>query len=438
MVFSKRSLLDSLSKTLQHYYCDLSDLVKECCKDPRRRKSCTYKIEEIVLAAVYMYLLRRGSRNSMNEDRSTFSFRENYTSLFGLRLPHMDTVDKVLEKLDEECLEKLKLMMVRKLLTKRTFHKDRLLGKYFTVAIDATGVFKYDKEPYANCPYKVSKNGKKTYSQSILEAKLLTPTGFSISLGTEWIVNSDGSRKQDCEQKAFHRLVERLHKDYPRLAICLLLDGLYANDPIMTQIESRGWQYIIVWKDKTMYAQQDEIQRLRQAGKLTCLSKEQYHNPSYKTTQDYESWNTALIYKGHQLYYAKMIETHIDINDPELNKSTKFMFMSSIKIETDNVEQIIKAGRLRWKIENEGFNIQKNSRYEMHHKMNWNSLRALKNYYSCLQIAHLLSQLHTKAKKLLSKITYSVEKLWQYVCSALSMLDEYISTEPTMKYNYRY
>ena len=51
------------------------------------------------------------------------------------------------------------------------------------------------------------------------------------------------------------------------------------------------------------------------------------------------------------------------------------------------------TGRLRWKIENEGFNTQKNHGYALQHKYARVSWRAAKNYYQCLQIAHLINQL---------------------------------------------
>ncbi|QEC72383.1 hypothetical protein FSB73_12560 [Arachidicoccus ginsenosidivorans] len=39
--------------------------------------------------------------------------------------------------------------------------------------------------------------------------------------------------KQDCELAAFSRLADQLHKLFPRLPICLHLDGLYANATVM-------------------------------------------------------------------------------------------------------------------------------------------------------------------------------------------------------------
>ena len=50
----------------------------------------------------------------------------------------MDTVNDVLEKLEEEHLERLRKVLVKHLLQKRTLHKYRLQGKYFTIAIHGT------------------------------------------------------------------------------------------------------------------------------------------------------------------------------------------------------------------------------------------------------------------------------------------------------------
>ena len=54
---------------------------------------------------------------------------------------------------------------------------------------------------------------------------------------------------------------------------------------------------------------------------------------------------------------------------------------------------ISQIGRLRWKIENEGFNTQKHLGYGLQHKYARVSWQAAKNYYQCLQIGHLINQL---------------------------------------------
>ena len=50
------------------------------------------------------------------------------------------------------------------------------------------------------------------------------------------------------------------------------------------------------------------------------------------------------------------------------------------------------GGRMRWKIENQGFNVQKNGGYELKHVYTNNPTSAKILYY-LLQIAHMIQQL---------------------------------------------
>ncbi len=54
---------------------------------------------------------------------------------------------------------------------------------------------------------------------------------------------------------------------------------------------------------------------------------------------------------------------------------------------------------MRWKIENEGFNTQKNQGYGLGHKYSRRPFTARRNYYELLQIAHLVNQLTEKLQK---------------------------------------
>ena len=85
---------------------------------------------------------------------------------------------------------------------------------------------------------KIQSKGIRTYSSSVMEAKLLCPNGFSMSIMTEWIINdpyNTRNNKQDCEQKEFIRLSKNLKAACPQLAICILGDGHYPNDTIFSK-----------------------------------------------------------------------------------------------------------------------------------------------------------------------------------------------------------
>ena len=386
-----------------------------------------------------MYIMRSQSRNDINEEREPYNFKKNYKKLFKLKFPHMDTVNDVFEKLNEQIIEKIKCYIIKIILTRRVLHKYKLSNKYIAIAIDGTGIFVYfDKEPYKGCPYKVSKTGKKTYYQSVVEAKIVTQNGFSISICNEWIINEDGKTKQDCEYNATLRLMEKLKKQYPRLPICLLMDGLFAKVPIKEKIIENSWQFIIVWKEKTLYKLQDVVSQHRKENKLHKKQKEIYHNKSSKTIMNYEYDKYELNNKDVLLYYISMDKQKRYITQAEKNTKVYFMFMSSIQPDNKNIEELINAGRMRWKIENEGFNVQKRKGYNLHHKMNRNNLKAIKNFYNCLQIAHIINQLILLCKNSITNLWNTAQKLWKHFCSALLMLEDYEPIKIHEKYNFRY
>ncbi len=71
-------------------------------------------------------------------------------------------------------LETCRGHIIKYLLNKRTLHKFRLLGKYFNITKDGSGVYAFDKKPYGHCSSKTSKGGKTIWLQNVLEAKIDT------------------------------------------------------------------------------------------------------------------------------------------------------------------------------------------------------------------------------------------------------------------------
>jgi type II secretory ATPase GspE/PulE/Tfp pilus assembly ATPase PilB-like protein len=72
--------------------------------------------------------------------------------------------------------------------------------------------------------------------------------------------------------------------------------------------------------------------------------------------------------------------------------------VTNLKPDQENIKELCDDGRLRWKIENEGFNTQKNNGYELEHKYSEKSYNGLQNYYTMLQIAHAINQFIEKGK----------------------------------------
>ena len=87
----------------------------------------------------------------------------------------------------------------------------------YHIIVDGTGLATSRKKYNSNClvKNKTDKNGKEyqEYSKYVLEAKLVVGK-MVFNIGTEFVENEiENVDKQECEIKAFRRLVEKIKKE---------------------------------------------------------------------------------------------------------------------------------------------------------------------------------------------------------------------------------
>jgi len=334
-----------------------------------------------------MFLFRLGSRRQLHEQSGREVFRENLLTLSGsneLEVAHTDTVNAFLEHLPVVYLEALKLRLVKELLRCKRLNCCRLDGD-FLVTVDMSGLYKFDHRHCDHC-IKQENNGKTTYHHKVSEAKLVSASGLAISVVTEYVENiQPGASKQDCERKAFYRLEKTLKKAFPQTRLCLLLDSLYACDRVLKILHKNKWSFFISFKEGSIPTLWEEAMRQRERRKRNYLE----HRPDEKTVQHFR-WSHNLHYKKHTLHviYCKEHTIH------KGRKVTRnFVWLTDLRPSKHNVVRLANKGaRQRWKIENQGFDDQKQHGFELEHVYG-RQQNAWKNYYQLLQIAHLISQL---------------------------------------------
>ncbi len=374
------------------------DLFNKICELPEFRKRPVYQIDDLIISGLLMFLFKQQTRNNADNAAKNLDFADSIWRFFKINIADMDTVDIYLRKLDPQELEDIKQYMITQIIKSKMFLRQRFDNMYYMIAVDGTGLHTYNYEPFKGCPYKESKNGKRTYTTYVLEAKLVTLNGFSISIATQWIENptDDKFNKQDIESKAFKRLSVDLKRAFPRLPIMLLLDGLYPNKPVLDICRKNNWKYNIVLKDNSLKSVQEVLQDM-------ILSKEyfEYNDVNTISTHNYSSKFTVINnvkYRDHQFNVLETVvtKTHVKTKEKEINR---FVHITNVLVNKASVSKVSQAGRMRWKIENEGFNNQKNGGYNLQHKFSRTSFNASKNYYQLLQIADIINQLVYKLKK---------------------------------------
>ena len=92
-----------------------------------------------------------------------------------------------------------------------------------------------------------------------------------------------------------------------------------------------------------------------------------------------------------------------EVNQKGKKTEHRFQWITNIDLTKRNLEEMVCAGRGRWKIENEEFNNQKNGIYDIEH-LNSNGM---KNHYLLTQIADIMMQLYAAWNPLIREIGQS-------------------------------
>ncbi|MGA2750959.1 MAG: hypothetical protein ABSG59_19485 [Verrucomicrobiota bacterium] len=206
-------------------------------------------------------------------------------------------------------------------------------------------------------------------------------------------------QKQDCQLKAFDRLAQCLKASFPQLRLCLNFEALYACGRAFAICQNNHWHFVVTFKEGSLPALWQEFQALL---KLQPEQKLALKGPD-KTRRLYR-WVEHLPYTDSQDRPWTLGAILCEETSPTGEKTT-FAWLTNLAVNRQSVIAIAdQVGRLRVKIENEGFNVQKNSGLNLEHvfSQDWDHAKA---YYYLLRIGHLLLQLlrHNSLHQALAK-----------------------------------
>jgi len=106
--------------------------------DPRS-DSKKYELDEIIWTVILMFFLREKSRNNMNTLRKSDFVLSAFKMLFKIRIPHLDTCNVVLEKIDPEKLKLILSIITSYFIQQKLFESTRYFGRV-AVSFDGTGI----------------------------------------------------------------------------------------------------------------------------------------------------------------------------------------------------------------------------------------------------------------------------------------------------------
>ena len=379
--------------------------------DPRKPLLLRHKLTTLMVYGILMFVLQTGSRRKSNETLSAPGMKEALLGLFPdlETIPHHDTLYRLLARVEPERIEEAQVALVRSLIRDKKFSNYLLEGCY-PIAIDGTqkmvrGVLPDD--PWLQ--RQVGAEGKKRtqYYVYVLEANLVLSNDVSIPLMSEFLDYHKGDserEKQDCEQRAFFRLAERLKEAFPHLRIMLLLDGLFATGPVMDLCRDYKWHFMIVLQDGSLPQVWEEYQGLRK-----LLEAEERLRQRWGDRQQSFEWLNDIEYcyrdngkKRLKIHLAVCQESwkEVDVDGRKVQRSSKWAWISDLPFSRTTVhERCNRGGRHRWGIE-EGILVEKQLGYDYEHcyALDWNAMRG---YHYLMRIGHLLNVLASFASTLI-------------------------------------
>ena len=394
----------------------LSGLLKDFSglSDPRQAKKVKHQLSAVLLYGLLSFVFQMASRREANRELSRPTFIATLQELFPEleSFPHADTLHRVLQKLEVSQLEQAHVALIRRLIRQKKFRR-YLIDHCYPIAIDGTQKLvrqgQWWDEAWLERRHKSDQGDVVQQYVYVLEANLTFHNGVSLPLLSEFLSHGEGDpddKKQDCEQRAFHRLAQRLKAYFPRLPILVLLDGLYPNGPIMARCRQYRWQFMIVLPDKSLASVWQEIQALQPR-----VPHQRHHQP-WQGRQQTCWWINDIDYSygnDHQHLTIHVVGCEeswpeIDTDSGErITKKARHVWLSSQPLKPNNVHARCNLGaRHRWGIETNVL-IEKRQGYCYEHAFS-HTWQAMKGYHYLMRLAHLINALALASKRVITQV----------------------------------
>ena len=396
-----KNLVKELYSIVIKYFPELFDKFSELT-DIRNKSYITYDIKTICVTRLFGLLCGLTSMTSITDNFNTEYAIKNFSDICNTKLnelPYWETIQDVFINLDINELRNIQKYIVKALMRSKMFDKYKF-NNAFQLLFDGTGLSNHDYNLNDNCLIRKSKDGKISYYKYVLECKLVAGS-IVISLDSEFIENEKmltENEKQDCETNAFKRMIKRIKKNYPKYTFIITGDALYATIPIINICKKYKWFYIFNLKP-------DRLKSLNEMFEDNINYNNEVSKKDYYLSSNIE-------FKKNFINVFKYIET-------KNNKITIFRYISNLKVTNNNIKEIVILGRKRWKIENEGFYMQKHRTFNISH-MNSRNDNAMKCHYFFTQFAHTIRQLIEKGSIPVKLLNLKIKEVSVYILESLT------------------
>lgn len=410
---------DDLMETLSEEFEQLPD---------HRRANSSYELADVLRSAFAMFSLKSPSLLAFKE--LTRQEEKNLKAIYRIESVPSDTqMRATLDPFSPAPLRTLFAKLFHKLSEAGVIKEYEYWKGQLLISIDGVEHFSSTKVHCNHCTTRAHRNGETSYHHSGLAAVVVHPDQEEVfTIDFEPILNADGSKKNDCERNAAKRLCQDLRERYPDLKPILVEDALYANAPHIRQITGYGWLFVLNVKPDSHESLERQF-----AGRHASGQVKELRITDPKGIKHYFAWTNDLC----------LCESAIDVSVNYLlyeqtdkkGKVTRWTWITNIPLNARSVEAVMRAGRARWKIENETFNTLKNQGYNFEHNYGHGQQNLATNLALLMFLAFMVDQIIQRCWRVFRQVRGGLRtkaKLWD-IMRSLFMVQLF----PTMDALYR-
>ena len=379
-----------------------------------RKSNSKISIADSLMSAFAMFNLKDNSILQFEKRLQVETTKNNLKAIYQIEnVPSDSRMREINDEVDPSYLSGSFKDVFRPLQRGKELNKFKFLGKYYLVLMDGTGYFTSDKIHCENCLVKESKKtGIITYSHSMLGAVIAHPKMKEvIPLCPEPIIKQDGQKKNDCERNAGKRLLGKIRSDHPKLPMIIVEDALASNMPHINELQKNNMSFILGVKpagNKFIFEHVNEqVSNSDNVEDFTIIDG--------NTTQRYRYINNVPLNERNQDFKVNFFEYW---EESDKGKWKHFSWITDLEINQNTIKRLVKAGRARWKIENETFNTLKNQNYNFEHNYGHGSKNLSVNLALLMMLAFLVDQIQQLCCKYFQAALEKEERklyLWQKV-----------------------
>jgi len=390
---SKKDKIPAKIKLRKHLNADalFEEVYSNFKKFPEfRSENLEISMADALMSGFAMFSLKDPSLLAFDERRNNDGKLMNLKSVYGIgKVPCDTTMRKILDDVTLGNFNTSFKTIFSKIQRGGALSPMKYIQGHYILSVDGTGFFSSSKLNSEACLEKKNKETGETigYYQQLLGAAIVHPDFKEvIPLMPEMIIKQDGETKNDCERNACKRFFAQLRIDHPHLPLCITEDALSGNAPHIKSLKKFNLRFVLGVKPGDHAFLFDYVNLAAQKRQVVEFEVTDKKKP--KITHRYRFLNDVPLNKSNQDVRVNFME-YWEITE---KKTKHFSWITDFHITQGNAYEIMRTGRVRWKIENETFNTLKNQGYHFGHNFGLGKQNLSGVFAMLMMLAFLVDQ----------------------------------------------